>query len=702
MTAFFRRLWLVHSKNILLGSLVFLTAFGFALSGVNPSFYTDDCAEFITVAATLGVAHPPGYPLLVLAQHLMTMLGFPLFFSVNLLSALLAALICLLIFHLLNRGFQVPTLMSLAFSFLWLAGASCYPSALSAKRGVYVLAGLFVVAILVCILAGRLKLAAFLYGLSLGGHWMSMAAFGPGLFFLAYESFRQKPRGKHDLLQAFLFLIMGLSLYLYLPLRAAMDPVINWGYPARWDLFLEHVMRTSESGKDFTSDISQWIQSAVFYLRTAILEFSGVGLLALAGIYFEWRKNRRRTFGLLLTWVGVMAAVSLFSKFSSRRVVIIEYYSISSWVLLVLFSGLGAWGLFRLFSKWQSRASAVGAALLAFSLVGTGLRAAGNGQTYYTCFYDYTLNAWKPLPANSFFICKGDELQFTSWYFQWVEGRRSDLAVLGSSLNLDFNRIHQARSHPDLKIPFPSRTRDKIYLSGPIIPWMVEGNPQRRLFFTFPPKEENLENLKLVPLGLTQEGTPSPREPRFDEVSNESFWANARLRHLNEPQSRVELFTWNSVLQDYGSKRLLLALYEMNRADALKAAKPDQAREWYLKSLADLMAVKDWNPAVSRFALEEGADFVHLGDIFPAIAFNRGVLLNIGVAYLYLGDMEQAKAWIAKATRSLPKDADVYFFAGLVALQASNLPEAKRLLQKTIRLDPSHAKAGQLLKNLGP
>jgi tetratricopeptide (TPR) repeat protein len=700
VTAFSRRPWLVHSKNILLGPLVFLVAFEFALIGVNPSFYTDDCAEFITVAATLGVAHPPGYPLLVLAQRLMALLPLPVFFSVNLFSAFLAALICLLIFYLLDRGFQVPTFLSLAFAFLWLAGATCYPSALSAKRGIYVLAGLSVVAILVCILAGRLKLAAFLYGLSLGGHWMSMAAYGPGLLFLAYVMFRQRPWGLRDFLQASLFLVMGFSVYLYLPLRAVNEPAVNWGYPAHWDLFLNHLLRASEKSKDFTADVSQWLTSAVFYMRTAFLEFSGAGLLAFAGIYFEWRKNRRRTFALLLTWAGVATAVSIFSKFSGQRVVIIEYYSISSWVLLVLFSALGVWGLFRLSGKWQAYASAAGAVLLILSLAGAGLRAVNNTQAAYTCFYDYTLNAWKPLPLNAFYVCKGDELQFTGWYFQWVEGRRKDLVSLGSSLNLDFNRINQARLHPDLKIPYPSHERDKVYLSGPIIPWMMESNPQGRFYFTFPPGEEKLEGLSLAPWGLTQEATRLPRKPVFDEASNDSFWARARLRHLNEPQSRVDLFTWNGVLQDYGTKRLWLALYEMNRAGAVKAARPDEARKWYEKSLANLLVIKDWNPAVSRFALEEGAGFIHLGDVFPAIAFNRGILLNIGVIYFYLGDMAQARAWIRKAARAQPSDADVCFYAGLVAFQANNLPEAKRLIQKTLELDPFHPKAGQILKNL--
>lgn len=51
-----------------------------------------DSAEFVTVAATLGVAHPPGYPLLSLLGHALTWLPVgPLPFSVNLISVLASA-----------------------------------------------------------------------------------------------------------------------------------------------------------------------------------------------------------------------------------------------------------------------------------------------------------------------------------------------------------------------------------------------------------------------------------------------------------------------------------------------------------------------------------------------------------------------------------------------------------------------------------
>src|ERR1039457_1561057 len=86
-------------------SLIFLLAFGFALAGLNPTFYVNDSPETVTACLTLGVPHPPGYPFHTLLGHFFASLGpgsIP--FRVNLFSAALAASVCVLFFFLLKRS----------------------------------------------------------------------------------------------------------------------------------------------------------------------------------------------------------------------------------------------------------------------------------------------------------------------------------------------------------------------------------------------------------------------------------------------------------------------------------------------------------------------------------------------------------------------------------------------------------------------
>jgi 4-amino-4-deoxy-L-arabinose transferase-like glycosyltransferase len=63
-----------------------------------------DSGEFLTAAATLGVAHPSGYPLLVLLGHAFTWLPFgALAFRINLLAAVCGAVTVGLVFSIARR-----------------------------------------------------------------------------------------------------------------------------------------------------------------------------------------------------------------------------------------------------------------------------------------------------------------------------------------------------------------------------------------------------------------------------------------------------------------------------------------------------------------------------------------------------------------------------------------------------------------------
>jgi hypothetical protein len=64
------------------------------------SVYWYDSAEYVTAAYTLGVPHPPGYPLYTLIAHVFTWLPLPVALAVNLLSALCAVAALLLLYGL--------------------------------------------------------------------------------------------------------------------------------------------------------------------------------------------------------------------------------------------------------------------------------------------------------------------------------------------------------------------------------------------------------------------------------------------------------------------------------------------------------------------------------------------------------------------------------------------------------------------------
>ena len=85
-------------------SIVFLISLGFYLLTLCPTVYVGDSGEFTTAAYTLGITHPPGYPLYVLFGKIFTLI-IPfgnIAYRVNLMSAFFGALSCVIVYLIVN------------------------------------------------------------------------------------------------------------------------------------------------------------------------------------------------------------------------------------------------------------------------------------------------------------------------------------------------------------------------------------------------------------------------------------------------------------------------------------------------------------------------------------------------------------------------------------------------------------------------
>ena len=677
----------MNRKKHLGGALLFLTAFGLALWGLNPSFYMDDSPEIATVAASLGIAHPPGYPLYTLLGRLLSLLplGQPCL-RVNLLSALCAATACLLLFHLLRDRFQTAASFAWPLALLWMAGATAYPAALSAKNGIYQLTAVFILAVFSALLRGRMAAAFFLFGLSLTNHWMSMVPCLAGFGYLAWCRYKERRVTVKEWLQSGTFLVIGLSLYLYLPLRSSLDPLVNWAHPVDLTNFLHHVSRYVDKNKDFASDPLLWARQGFFYLQSAFLELSGLLLLALLGAFALWNQNRRAALALLLSWAGLFAAVCVFSKFSSGRIYLMQNYSIASFILIPLFA---APGFSYLSGLWNNRFHFFKRApLLATWVLVLGLvffRCQAGSQAFYTYTYDYVLNAWRDLPKGAFFFCKGDVLDFPSWYLQMAEDKRPDIVVLGGgSLPMDWYRIYLSKTHPDLKVPYPFHEKGKEYISGHIFQWMVEQNPGHRLFFTYPDLAPDLLNqLQLVPNGLTQEGFPPPAQPSLDGARAEEIWKDMRLRHFQKPDDSVDDVSWNYFLKDYGMARMWAAnWYRL------------EVRKWLDSSTHNGL----YNPKILGPLMQKAL----LHDLWAETwdSQNRLAALEVGLDYLQLQDGRKALEWFEKAIALDPNRSDGYILAGQAAAEVGDTAKARDFYQKASGIDPQNPYLIDLLHRL--
>ncbi|HSK99205.1 MAG TPA: DUF2723 domain-containing protein [Rubrobacteraceae bacterium] len=193
-------------------------------------------------AYTLGIGHPTGYPTYMTLTHLFTYLPFgDPGYRTNLASAVYAAAAVGALYAaglLLSRRVYAAAAGALGFA----VSPTFWSQATIAE--VYTLNALFIALVLFVLLLWRehrrdrhLLLAAFLMGLSLTHHLTSAPLLPAAIVFVILTDGRRLLDSKLLLKGAGLFLV-GLTPYLYLPLRAAMEAPLNEADPSTLGRFL--------------------------------------------------------------------------------------------------------------------------------------------------------------------------------------------------------------------------------------------------------------------------------------------------------------------------------------------------------------------------------------------------------------------------------------------------------------------------------
>jgi len=374
-----RRLTLAISAALFVGALALYVA------TLAPGVLAADSGELQTVAAQLGVAHPPGFPLYVLLAHLFTRLpvGSPAY-AVNLLSAVFAALTVVVVYRtgLLLTGRQLAALMgALALgtaTTFWSQATTANVRSLTA-----LFAALFIYALVSFRIAtsisttereparepaGRSATAAdraliwAALWISLGlTHHVSLLFLGAvGLVFVVAvdRSLLRSPRRWGRPLAA---AMLGLLPWLYLPLRAGAD--VRGASPELATLpgFLEHVLATGFRGDLFyylaPAELAQRlrIMGNVMTFQFAPLLLAGmvVGLLLLL-----WRD--RATAWLL----GGSFAVYVFVAATYRAPQTVEYM-LPAYVPAALALAVAIGRLPVVLARWRVLGPALGALFVA-------------------------------------------------------------------------------------------------------------------------------------------------------------------------------------------------------------------------------------------------------------------------------------------------------------------------------------------------
>ncbi len=409
---------------IVLSTLTFVVYAFTAAPGVTLA----DTGDFIMGVLTLGIVHAPGYPLYTLLGHVFSLLPFgePAF-RVNLFSAFWGAL-CLGVMFLILRILSVERIHAV-FATLSLGFTSVFWSKTGIAE-VYSLNAFLTACIFFWILSyNRDKRKSQLYliflttGLALSNHYPLVILTGVGLVFLLDR------RGLHaaDLAKALLFLVLGLTPYLYLFIQA-LNPEVqyNFGKLTDFGMVLDHLSR-----KYYPNEYggTAWDKVVVGFmsLKAIITNFLFSSLFIFIGIGFTFLHKWKYRYPLLIAALSSPVILILILTFPANE----RYWSLFLAYLIPLFlfcSVFLALGLREVMNRYVKK-NIIQVSLLIILLlsqVGFNFRASSHHN-------DQLAEIWgrevlDSVEAGSILILCGVG-QLSIYYLQLIKGLRQDVTL---------------------------------------------------------------------------------------------------------------------------------------------------------------------------------------------------------------------------------------------------------------------------------
>lgn len=453
-----------------------------------------DSGELVVAAYTLGIPHSPGFPLYVLLGWLFGHIPLgSVAWRLNLLSAVWAATAVgaffLLAYRCLpdessreparsgDRGRKAERAGSRRLQRARAVAAGCAALCLAfgitlwtwaTVAEVYALQAAVLVGMLSALFAalrgsGRWAwgAAGLCFGLGLANHHVMTLVFAPALVFLLLAAPDNRRAVGRGWLPAMLGLALGLALYLYLPIRAAQGPLLNWGNPVNLQRFIWHITGRQYQVNLFAVPLSAMLDNLGFGLRLWWEQFTPAGfLLAVWGLGAMWRRDRRMALFCALVVIADVAFASHYDIAEDS-----DAYYIPTFLMTALWL---AWGAHATLAWAGGRSRPSGgkkrgersravylpfayAALAALVVLNVGLHWRQCDKRRLHLPEDYAAQALAELEPNATFLTRDWQAYSPLLYLQHVEGRRPDARIIDVELvRRTWYLDYLARQYPDL------------------------------------------------------------------------------------------------------------------------------------------------------------------------------------------------------------------------------------------------------------
>lgn len=605
------------------------------LSTLAPTVTAEDSGELITAAWHFGIPHPPGYPLwTMLCGAFLRIVPFGnVALRANLFSAVCMSAAAVVAYSAV-RELRTSRIAAASAAVTWVLTRWAWKQAVITE--VYGLNAVLTAGLLWAVLRWYrtrrprpLVAAAVLAGIGMTNHHQ-IAFSGLALGLWAFLQVPSLLKDARLLTRCAIAAALGLLPYVYLPVRAAQDPPLNWGRPANWSAFWAHVARKQYGSIGPTRSREPQsptrLAAQLRYAGAALIEdlTPPVAAIFAAGLLLLTRRATRDISVLMMLWL--LANVVLFVAISNY-----ELNRHTRWMLRVFFipahlavvpvlAGLVDW----LRARWQPLAVTTAFALPVIEIV-SHFRA--NDYRNYWYAVDNARNMLDSAPQRAMLLPTGDHVSFPLMYLTLVEGYRPDVIIARKGGRLD---------------PTLYRDRPEDASLTPMA-WVMR-RERRPLCYTW--KEPlPIRNARLVPTGMLYrvvlDGQPDPPADR---------WASCRYRNLAQPGNR-----------DLGADQILAQYYFFGGVESLRNG--------------------DVETASSRFA--RAAEY---GDGLTE------VINNIGVALGEAGRVNDAISYLRRAAAIDRTNTLARWNLFSLYQRLGNRDAAAQVLDELERIEPDRAR----------
>lgn len=663
--------------------LLAILIFSIMIHILPPTVTVGDVAELVGSAATLGISHSPGYPLFCNIYKIFTvLLPFGDYsYRAAVASLILFVLSSILVFEIFKNYTSKIIFAFFVYSYFISQGVLIKQSIIGE---VFALHNLIYILILYFIFDNKISFIKKLYiislllGLSFGNQHITVFIIPGIILWVLYKIILEKENFqlKYLVISAVLF-VVGLCIYLYVPLRSLKEPLYDWEDPQTLDRFIYLFTRGRYGSLSLAQGGKLTISfENLFYGINIFLHIIGkinVAILLISFLlWISTLKTGQKFVYLLMLLLNIffcgpfLISISGLRTISPHNVFILERLITTSVVSMVIFVGF-------VLSTIKYNTVFFVLTILNITMFIKNINLNSLRNNFF--IYDYTINIFRNTPYESVLISdRADETEFAIAYYQRLLKKRNDIKFIDANASVTRsiygNNYYKIWGQPRLDI------RTKVETE------IVNKNINRVLYNTVLPKQTGTKKYKFGLLHTTW--------PHDKYIGNDIFIIRNLVDTVYMPREFGLYVTYLQLLGDYYFnfnshddviKQIYTELYLITKEEKYLTFIP-----YYHYSHQNYKLAEEEYNRILQFIRDKNT--------------TAEILVNLGVVYEKMNQYKRAEDCYKKAIQTMPEYSQAYYNLGVVYWKTNKLDNAISSFQQYLKLVPYNVEVKKYIEIL--